>query len=237
MKIRGARECKSCGSQWSYYETGSIECPECGSLQSVGVDDRTEHTDSPTSLDLSPVVERLDQDPLSAVATDAAERCQEYVRKRGFIDAGELKPLDATYVAAVELRYVAAEIARSMRVGEDQELYFLSLLRGAEAGERPPASEVPDSLAPARGLATAAVVDAYRRDLSHYLDDHPDESARRTLGQLVGHKKRIEALDGAVQIETTEVVLQTLTDLSHYVAVAEESALATAQERLDGLDF
>lgn len=237
MKIRGTRECKSCGSQWSYYETGSIECPECGSPRSVGVDDRTEHTDSPTSLELSPVVERLDQDPLAAVATDAAERCQEYVRKRGFIDAGELKPLDATYVAAVELRYVAAELARSMRVEEDQELYFLSLLRGAEAGERPPAAEVPDSLVPARGLATATVVDAYRRDLAHYLDDHPDESARRTLGQLVDHKKRIEALDGAVQIETTAVVLQTLIDLSHYVALDEESALATAQERLDGLDF
>jgi uncharacterized Zn finger protein (UPF0148 family) len=236
MKIRGARECKACGSQWSYYETGSIECPDCGSLRSVGVDDRTEHTDSPASLDLSPVVERLEADSLSAVATDAAERCQEYTRKRGFIRAGDLEPLDATYVAAVELRYVAAELARSMRVSDEEELFFLSLLRGAEAGDRPPAAEVPDSLVAARGLATAAIVDAYRRDLTRYLDDNPNQSARRTLGQLVDHKKRIEALDGAVPAETSEAVLQALTDLSHFVALGDEGALATAQERLTDLE-
>lgn len=236
MKIRGTRECKSCGSQWSYYETGSIECPECGSRRSVGVDDRTEHTDSPASLNLTPVVERLDEDPLGEVATDAAERAQEYVRKRGFIKAGDLRPLDATYVAAVELRYVAAEIARSMRVSDEAELFFLSLLRGAEAGDRPPAAELPDSLAAARGLATAAVVDAYRRDLARYLDDHPDQSARQALGQLVEHKKRIEALDGGVPVETSETVLQALTDLSHFVALGDETALAAAQERLGNLD-
>jgi len=237
MKSRGARECKSCGSQWSYYETGSIECPECGSLRSVGVDDRSEHTDSPVSLDLSPVVERLDQDSLESVATDAAERCQAYVRERGFIDAGDLKPLDATYVAAVELRYVAAEIARSLRVSDDEELFFLSLLRGAEAGERPPTAEIPDSFAAVRGLATAAIVDAYRRDLARYLDDHPDQSARRTLGKLVDHKKRIEALDGGVPVGTSETVLQALTDLSHSVALGDETALAAAQERLADLEY
>jgi DNA-directed RNA polymerase subunit RPC12/RpoP len=41
MKIRGERECKDCGARWSYYETGSVSCPECGSRRSVGVDDRT----------------------------------------------------------------------------------------------------------------------------------------------------------------------------------------------------
>ncbi|QCC52228.1 DUF7117 family protein [Halapricum salinum] len=235
MKVRGARECQSCGSQWSYYETGSIECPDCGSLRSVGIDERTEHTDSPVTLSLSPVVERIDGDALAEVATDAADRCQEYVRKRGFVDAGDLKPLDATYVAAVELRYVASELARSMRVSEEEELYFLSLLRGAEAGERPPPAEVPASLADARGLATAAVVDAYRRDLVRYLDEQPDQTARTVLGRIVDHKKRIEALDGAVEVATAETLLQALVDLSHYAALDDEPALASAQERLDSL--
>jgi len=236
MKIRGARECKSCGSQWSYYETGSIECPDCGSLRSVGMDERTEHTDSPVTLELSPVVERVDRDSLTENAADAAERCQEYVRKRGFVDAGELKPLDATYVAAVELRYAAAELARSMRTTEAEELYFLSLLRGADAGERPSPAVVPDSLSSARGLAVAATVDAYRRDLVRYLDEQPDQPARSVLGRIIDHKKRIEALDGAVAVDTSETLLQALTDLGHYAALGEETALASAQESLDTLE-
>jgi len=236
MKIRGTRECQSCGSQWSYYETGSIECPDCGSLRSVGIDERTEHTDSPATLELSSVVERVDRDSLDEIAADAAECCQEYVRKRGFVDAGELKPLDATYVAAVELRYVAAELARSMRTTEAEELYFLSLLRGADAGERPPPAEIPDSLASARGLAVAATVDAYRRDLARYLDEQPDQTARSILGRLVDHKKRIEALDGAVDVDTSETLLQSLTDLSHYAALDDETSLASAQEGLDALE-
>lgn len=236
MKIRGTRECQSCGSQWSYYETGSIECPDCGSLRSVGVDERTEHTDSPATLDLSPVVERIDRDPLTEVAAEAAERCQEYVRKRGFIQAGDLEPLDAAFVAAVELRYAAADLARSMRVTDAEQLYFLSLLRGADTGERPPPAEVPESLAATRGLATASVVDAYRRDLVRYLDDHPDQAVRTTLGRIVDQKKRIEALDGAVGVETSETLLHALVDLSHYAALDDETALATAEERLDELE-
>ena len=237
MKIRGARECRACGSQWSYYETGSIECPDCGSLRSVGIDQRTEHTDSPASLDLSPVVERVERDAVGEIAADAAERSREYARKRGFVHAGDLKPLDATYAGAVELRYTAAELARSMRVTDDEELYFLSLLRGVDAGERPPPAEVPESLADARGLATAAIVDAYRRDLVRYLDEHPDQTVRAVLGRIVDQKKRIEALDGEVPADTAETLLQALVDLSHYAALGEDTALATAQDRLDSLSL
>jgi DNA-directed RNA polymerase subunit RPC12/RpoP len=31
MKIRGERECTDCGTRWSYYDTASVECPQCGS--------------------------------------------------------------------------------------------------------------------------------------------------------------------------------------------------------------
>ncbi|MXR22522.1 endonuclease Q family protein, partial [Halobacterium bonnevillei] len=53
MDVRGERECKSCGTRWSYFETGSVACPECGSVRSVGVGERSQHTDGNATLDLS----------------------------------------------------------------------------------------------------------------------------------------------------------------------------------------
>lgn len=235
MKIRGDRECRECGSQWSYYETGSINCPDCGSIRSVGIDERKEHTANPATLDLQPVLNRINSDPLRDVAKEAVTQTSEYIRKRGFIKGGEIQPLDATFVAAVELRAVARHLARAMRVDDDEELHFLSQLRGADSGERPPTSEVPQSLAGARGLAAAAVIDHYRRDLKRYLDDNPDEDARATMGTLVDHKKRVEALDGEVEIATAEALVQSLTDLSHYVAYDDIDALSAARDRLEQL--
>lgn len=235
MKIRGDRECTDCGAQWSYYETGSINCPECGSIRSVGIDERKEHTANPATLDLDEARAKVEAGPLTAVAEAAAEATSEYLRQRGFIKGGEILPLDATFVAAVELRYLARHLARSMRVADDEELYLLSLLRGAEAGERPPSSEVPESLRGPRGLAATAIVDHYRRDLNRHLEDNPDADARVVVGTLVDHKKRIEALDGDVPVETAETVVQTVTDLSHYMAHDDETALATARERIDSL--
>ncbi len=82
MKIRGDRECKSCGTRWSYYETGNIDCPECGSVHSVGVDDRTEHTDSPVELDLTPLRNRVDEVTTRELAGEVAEACREYRHPR-----------------------------------------------------------------------------------------------------------------------------------------------------------
>ncbi len=55
------RECTECGTRWSYYETGSIGCPACGSLHSVGLDERTEHTDLRVEFDLTPVRADIDE--------------------------------------------------------------------------------------------------------------------------------------------------------------------------------
>jgi uncharacterized Zn finger protein (UPF0148 family) len=236
MKIRGERECTDCGTRWSYYETGSINCPDCGSIRSVGVDERKQHTANPATLDLDEPRGMIETEPLRDVAEATADVTRKYVRTRGFIKGGEMLPLDATFVAAVELQYVARHLARAMRVEDPEELYFLSLLRGAEAGERPPPAEVPDSLSAPGGLAAAAVVDHYRRDLSRYLEDYPDADARSVAGTLTDHKKRIEALDGDVPVETAEAVVQTVVDLSHYVAHDDERALAAARDRLDDLD-
>jgi len=236
MKIRGDRECKDCGTRWSYYETASVACPDCGSLRSVGVDDRTRHTNAPATFDLTPVRSRIDEVPLRSVAEDAAERSAEYVRKRGFVDAGELLVLDETFVAATVLRHVGGTIARGLRTSDGDELYFLELLRGADDGDRPPADEVPKSLRAPHGLAIADAVAAYQRDVREYLADAPDEQAGTLSGRIRDHRKRIEALDGDVAPNDAERLLRATRDLGKYLQRDDESALVTADNWLNGID-
>ncbi len=103
---------------------------------------------------------RIDADTTREVADAAAERCREYTRKRGFIDAGELRPLDPTFVAAVELQHVGAHLARELRSGDPAERYFYELLGGADDGDRPAVDEVPSALRVPYGLAMSAAVDS-----------------------------------------------------------------------------
>lgn len=236
MKVRGHRECKECETRWTYYETGSINCPNCGSPRSVGLDDRTEHTDSPAEFDLVPLRNRIDADPLREIADDAVDEAREYVRKRGFVDAGELRPLDDTFVAATELRHVAAEISRELRRTEAEELYFLDLLRGADDGDRPPAEEVPDAFRSAYGLAMADAVGDYQRDLRNYLDEYPHPEARTVSGRIRDRRKRMEALDGDVDPKDAERLMRATRDLGKYVITGEESALVTADNWLSGME-
>lgn len=235
MKVRGERECQSCGTQWSYYETGTINCPECGSVHSVGLDDRTEHTDAPVSLNLTSVRNRVDEGTIADVAAAAADRCREYVRKRGFIDGGDLRPLDDTYVAAVELRHVAKEIEREMRPGDAAKAYFFDLLAGADTGDRPAVETVPDALQQPFGLAMAAAVDAYQRDVRRYLDDNPEPEARKLSGRIRDNRKRIEALEGDVEPADAHRLLRAAGDLGKFLN-GEESAAITADNWLTGLE-
>lgn len=235
MKIRGDRECKSCGTRWSYYDTGAIACPECESVHSVGVDERTEHTDTPVTLDLTPVRNRVDETETRELARMVAETCREYTRKRGFIDTGTLRPLDETYVAAVELQSVASSIARDIRPGDAEQLYFFDLLAGADSGSRPDHESVPGKLRPAFGLAMATAVDRYQRDVRNYLDDNPDPHARRLSGRIRDHRKRIEALDGDVDPADANRLLHAARDLGRFID-GEESAAVTADNWLSGLE-
>jgi hypothetical protein len=237
MKIRGERECRACGTRWSYYETGSVVCPDCGSIRSVGLDDPTEHTAGNARLDLTEIRALLDDQPLADVAEAAAERCREYVRQCGFVSGGELRPLDDTYLAAVELRLAGEEVARRMHPTDDEEYYFLELLRGADAGERPPADAVPESMRSARGLAYARAVDAYRSDLRRYLDDNPDATVRSLLTTLRDHQKRVEALDGDVSPRTAGELVYVVRAVGRALADDDETALAEAQQRLDGFEI
>ena len=174
MKVRGERECRGCGARWSYYETGSVECPDCGSLRSVGVDDRTAHTDAPTTLDLSAHRARFGEAkgtlPEEGV-DDLKSDLRAYARKRGFIRGGELLPLDDTYLAAREL-LEAVDLYDRLRDPTDLDReYLLALLAGADSGDRPATSAVPDSLREARGMAAVRGVDEYRTDLLAFLDE------------------------------------------------------------------
>ena len=236
MKIRGDRECTSCGTRWSYYDTNSVACPECGSLRSVGVDDRKEHTASAVSLDLTDVRDRVDEAPLAELATEAAETCRRYVRRQGFIDAGTLRRLGDAYLAALELAHAAVELDRSMRIEDAEEYYVLELLRGADQGERPGPSAVPESMRSSRGLAYASAVADYHDELRTYLEDNPDTLARDLLSSLSAHRKRVEALDGDVSLADSEALIGAAQVVGHYLAEGDEGALAQARHHLDNLD-
>ncbi|WP_096396051.1 hypothetical protein [Halorubrum trapanicum] len=174
MKVRGERECQSCGARWSYYETGSVACPSCGDLRSVGVDDRTAHTDAPVSLDLSPHRERFGDAPetLPRSGTDDLQSdLREYCRKRGFIDGGRLAPLDGTYLAARELLEAVDCFERLRDPTDADREYLLALLAGADDGDRPAPDEVPTALREARGMAAVRAVEAFRSDALDFLDE------------------------------------------------------------------
>jgi hypothetical protein len=216
MRIRGERECRDCGTRWAYYETGSIDCPACGSVRSRGLDEeRVLHTRGAATLDLTPVRDAVDDRPLAAVADDAGRACRAYVRQDGFVDGGDLRPLPDGH--------------------QREELYLLALLRSADDGERPPPGEVPASLRAARGLAAAEGVRAYRGDVRAWLEDHPHPEAREPLGRLDQHAKRLEALQGDVPPSSAETLVAAARALGTYLRDDDEAALARAGEHLDAL--
>ena len=237
MKIRGERECKECGTRWSYYETGSIGCPACGSLHSVGVDDRTEHTDLQVAFDLTAVRNAIDDQPINDLADRAREKCREYIRRRGFVNAGTLRELDDDYLAANELLHVSDIVRRDIDLEEREELYFLSLLRDADDGDRPPAAEVPPGLRSARGLAAANAVRDYRRDVRTWADDRELTTAERGALETLGeHVTRIRMLDGDVDPRTADRLIEATRDLANGLR-GDELAFTRAQDRLEDLEF
>ena len=237
MKIRGERECTECGTRWSYYETGSVGCPACGSLQSVGVDERTEHTDMQVAFDLTPVRNAVDEVESDDLAERARDRCRDYVRRRGFVNAGTLRELDDTYLAATELLHVADIVAREIHLDEREELYFLALLRDADQGERPPVADVPTSLRAARGLAYANAVREYRRDIRTWAEDRELTTSQRGALETLGeHVTRVRMLDGDIEPQAAEQLITATRDLTNGLR-GDEMAFSQAQERLTSLEF
>ncbi|QDX41676.1 TFIIB-type zinc ribbon-containing protein [Salarchaeum sp. JOR-1] len=238
MEIRGKRECTECGTRWSYYETGSVTCPNCGSIRSVGTaDERTYHTDVASALDLDDARRQAADGTLAEAAEAAASAANEYVRERGFVSGGDLRDLDDAYLTARELGYVASELERALSVDDDEEYYFLALLRGADDGERPDERDVPGSLADVRGLAYATAVGEYRREIRSWLDTRDDEpeNARALLETLGDHVKRVQALDGDVSLDTSERVVAAARAVGDYVRSGAEEDAARSRALLDDL--
>ena len=257
MKVRGERECTDCGTRWSYYDTGEVACPDCGSLRSVGIEpDRKRHTDAPATLDLSRFREAIadaepgrgadaDLEGIDEIAVELGSTLREYLRKRGFIRGGELLPLDDTYLAARELLEVV-DVYRRLRVPDEaSSLYLLELLEGVDDGDRPDTDSVPPQLASARGLAVATVVEAYRDEMVTYLGDREkatgtgDEAlgtdgtdVTTVLGRLRDRTKRVRALDGDVDPAEAETLVDAAREIGAFLRKDDLDALARAHDRL-----
>ncbi len=235
MKIRGRRKCKTCGDRWSYYDTGSVSCPSCGNLQSVGIDEeRSLHTATAATLDLTPVRRELDSNPLRRLAERASEQARSFTRGYGFIGGGRLRTLDETYLAAMELQHVAGGLARRIETDDDEEWYLTTLLR-ADEGERPAPNDVPPSMRSMRGLAYSEAVREYLADIRLYLGEHPDPAVKGTLERLSSHVKRIRALQGDVDPTESERLVTIARDIRRYLSGGDDSVLAHAEKHLDAL--
>jgi len=240
MRIRGARECKDCGTRWAYYETGSVACPECGSLRSVGVDDRKRHTDAPATLDLTAERARFGE-ARGALPEEGVDELKTtlrgYLRKRGFIKGGELEPLDETALAAHELLQAVDVYDRLAEPTAPDREYLVALLAGAAEGDRPAAAAVPANMRAARGLGSANAVDAYRDDVLLYLDDHPDTDARGVLGSVRERVKRAESLQGDVDPSAADDLVAAANEVGRYLREDDAAALTSARGRLDLLEL
>jgi uncharacterized Zn finger protein (UPF0148 family) len=236
MEIRGQRECQSCGERWSYYDTGSVTCPACGSIRSVGVDERTRHTDGSVTLDLATAQSAAADDDYRTASELAREKSAEYIRVRGFIDGGRLRPLDDVFVAAQELRRAAAALDRALDPSGEDRRYFLALLQGAPEGARPGVERLTDRMRPARGLGAARAVDAYIKEVSTWQTDRRDTpGVPSLLARLRDHVRRVEALDGDVDPVDADRLVTAAQALGRYVVDAEASDREEAQTALDAL--
>ena len=238
MRIRGRRRCQACGREWSYFDTGRVACPDCGSLRSVGTGERQRHTDAPVDLDLSEHRAAVGEDTdIGGVADGLKTTLRDYVRRRGFVRGGDLRTVDDTLLAAAELLH-AVDVFERIRGEPDDSvrIYLLDLLSGADAGDRPDPSVVPDAMAAARGLAYAEVLDRFCTDLGTWLDDHPDPAGEQVRESLDTHVRRVNAVYGDVPPAESEALIRAARDLVNYLTTDDEAALATAEERLSGLE-
>lgn len=234
MKLRGHRECTDCGTRWSYFETGEITCPDCDNPTSVAVSDPAEHTAGQGSLDLTPILADIDSLSISELAARTVERTRPSIASAGFVHTGELQSLADRHLVVTELHRVASTLDRRRQVSDAEAAYFLTLLRGATDGQRPDPSDVPESLHPDRALAISGAVETYCSDIRRFLGQTDrDRDITRALSTIRAHRKRIDALDGAVDPSTAERLVRATRDLSSALREDDETALARVSTRFD----
>ena len=238
MRVRGDRECSDCGQRWSYFETGTIACPNCGSRHSVGRGGRRRHTDGDQSLDLSASMEQAATGSIEAALETALDPCRSYVHSRGFIAGGELTDLDDRYLLAAELRYCAGGRNRRSGYTDPERRYLLALFRSTMGDQRPPPSAVPDRFRFARGLAVAEGVSEYRRAIRQVTDvDDRGTSIATAVEAIDDVTTRIEQLDGDVPPASAEVVLETARTIGSAVRSGDAGAVEAVSQRLGRLEW
>ncbi|MDZ7687265.1 MAG: TFIIB-type zinc ribbon-containing protein [Halobacteriales archaeon] len=191
MEIRGERECLDCGETWSYFETREPACPECGSLRSRAVDDAEEDTTGAVETD--DLLTRFGGEFDDALE-ETEERCREYTARTGFVQGGELRPPEPTYVMACEVKHVAGEFVGAREPTDEELAYVVKLVEGVGAGEPPSPDERPESLNSAHNRAVAETVEEYAKEISRYLDGLDTADSR--VEEARDLAKRTQATDG-----------------------------------------
>ncbi|MFB6132274.1 MAG: TFIIB-type zinc ribbon-containing protein [Halanaeroarchaeum sp.] len=235
MQIRGERTCTECGTTWSYFETGSVACPQCGSVLSTGRGNRTQHTDRAADLDLGEARARAAEESLEEALSSAAQACLSYVRQKGFVDEGSLRELDDDYVYAQELRHTAVLARSFLELDSSEEAYLLGMLHGPP-DDRPGPAEAPERLRPGRALGVASAVRDYRDDVRAWLEGRTaDADGRKRLETLSEHRKRVHALDGEVPPSTAEDLLNAARAVGRYYRNGDDASLDEADRALERL--
>jgi len=234
MRVRGQRTCENCGTTWSYFETGDLACPECGSRHSTGQGERTKHTDRAVDLDLDEPRQTAAAGALDDALDEAADRCLAFIRRRGFVAHGTLSDLDEPYVFAQELRHAATLSSSRLQRSDAERAYLLALFD--DAPTRPPADAVPDSLRAVRGLAAATAVRDYRDEVRTWLADEPECPEGQALLESLGdHVKRVRALDGEVDPATADALVDAARAVGRYCRERTDDTLESARDAIDEL--
>ena len=98
-----------------------------------------------------------------------------------------------------------------------------------------PVCEIPhqDATHLANHLAFTAMT--HGDDHEAWLDDHPDPAAGRVHGTLDPHVGRVQAVYGDVPPAESETLVRAAREIASGLTNGDEAALATARERLAGL--
>lgn len=236
MRIRGRRECTDCGREWSYYETGAVTCPDCGSPFSVGRDERTQHTDAAVELDLAAERAAVEEEPLGDVLAAAAETCREYRRRSGFIRAGALREPTAVDLVASEIVHLAGAVRGRDGFEPATAEYALSLLAVPGEGSRPPPERVPADVRESRALGVADVVAEYVAAARRWDGADPADRVAALLERVEDHRRRVQAIGGDLPPASAEALLEALRDCHATMTGADDAAVARGHERLERLE-